>query len=1255
MGVHGLWKILEPAHRPVKLETLARKRLAVDASIWIYQFLKAVRDAEGNALHNSHIVGFFRRICKLLFHGIRPVFVFDGGAPVLKRQTIAGRKQRREGRKEDAAQTAKKLLALQVKKRAEEEAEARRGPTTVDEEEEPIPENLVYVDELEQTTEERKQAEQQRKRKFKRMDQYQLPQMDYDFSELGVPNDVRMLSAEELQEYAKQFEGMEDTNLQDFSSIDFSSPFFAALPDADRYRILSQARVRSRLRMGYSKEQLDAMFPNRMAFSKFQIERLKRRNELSQRLMNLQGREKGMFVGRVAGEKNKEYIMVRNEEAGGWSMSFVGNKGELEGAQSKPIDVEKLGQDTEEKAFESDEEEEFEDVPIEGLNRLPKALTRPLPDEISRLGMDEAVHLRRALYESRLQQTGGSGRPSKKGKDKSDMLFLGEDTDDMLFGAEFEDREDENDLDYAIAMSLGDHGFHRIDNEDEDLERTIAMSMGEEPAQSKGKGKQVEPTDDSFSEENYEKAEGQDLNDNDKEFQLAVAESLRVQGTKPGAAPQNGEGSGTPSSSRALPKLPGALDLSKSSSFLFGNNSSKPLPLPTKTDKPNIAKKDGKTKEENPIPLPPWFAGGGKRDIMAELERAKEQTTKEQHEYHEQLEVQKQKENVITLSFDDEDEVGFMDVDVSMSKGKGKGKDVTTDELAERLKANPYPAKSNSGSKERPITIETPVETDEEIEWSESEDERPAPLASKDSTNSIILPPTLRENIVAPADPPAVIVPGPPSLILPISSPPPIEPEEPDDFDISFDAEQTPLPEELTPEAVDEGELLLQMEREAEEHARFAAEVSRESNRAQNALDYERELKSLRKQQKKDLRDADEVSQVMIQECQQLLKLFGLPYITAPMEAEAQCAELVKLGLVDGIVTDDSDVFLFGGTRVYRHMFNDRHTVQCYLTSDLEKEFSLDQKRLVAAAQLLGSDYTEGIPNIGPVTAIELLAEFANNGLTGFKDWWTRVQQGIDAPNESSTRFKKRFKRLNVTKIFLPPSFPDPRVEDAYIHPEVDSDPSAFEWGVPDLEGLRTFLMNTLGWSKEKTDEILLPVVKDMNRKMTEGTQVNITNFFGGVVGAGAFAPRARAAGGSKRMEQAMAMLKGKVDEADEENGPEMPERVPMSMEERFAQVEGEQEEEQVVKEPSKKKKRKAPAKQNTPIEVDGDDEEELEKEPPKKRRKASTKRKTSIEEGREEGAGEEEQVEEEPSKKTRRKTTTTRRKGPARRGKGAK
>jgi hypothetical protein len=44
--------------------------------------------------YSTDHVGFLRRINKLLFHGIKPVFVFDGGAPVLKRSTIVSRFQR---------------------------------------------------------------------------------------------------------------------------------------------------------------------------------------------------------------------------------------------------------------------------------------------------------------------------------------------------------------------------------------------------------------------------------------------------------------------------------------------------------------------------------------------------------------------------------------------------------------------------------------------------------------------------------------------------------------------------------------------------------------------------------------------------------------------------------------------------------------------------------------------------------------------------------------------------------------------------------------------------------------------------------------------------------------------------------------------------------------------------------------------------------------------------------------------------------
>lgn len=88
MGVQGLWTLIEPTARPVQLETLRNRKMAVDASIWMHQFMRTMRDKEGNALRNGHLLGFFRRLCKLLFYNIKPVFVFDGGAPELKRTTI---------------------------------------------------------------------------------------------------------------------------------------------------------------------------------------------------------------------------------------------------------------------------------------------------------------------------------------------------------------------------------------------------------------------------------------------------------------------------------------------------------------------------------------------------------------------------------------------------------------------------------------------------------------------------------------------------------------------------------------------------------------------------------------------------------------------------------------------------------------------------------------------------------------------------------------------------------------------------------------------------------------------------------------------------------------------------------------------------------------------------------------------------------------------------------------------------------------
>ncbi|RYH13653.1 hypothetical protein EON65_35135 [archaeon] len=92
MGVKDLWQLLAPMGRRVSIETLEGKALAIDMSIWLTQFIKAMRDEEGNMIKNAHIIGTLRRILKLLFHGIKPVFVFDGRTPQLKERVIESRR-----------------------------------------------------------------------------------------------------------------------------------------------------------------------------------------------------------------------------------------------------------------------------------------------------------------------------------------------------------------------------------------------------------------------------------------------------------------------------------------------------------------------------------------------------------------------------------------------------------------------------------------------------------------------------------------------------------------------------------------------------------------------------------------------------------------------------------------------------------------------------------------------------------------------------------------------------------------------------------------------------------------------------------------------------------------------------------------------------------------------------------------------------------------------------------------------------------
>lgn len=1057
MGVTGLWTVVQPCARPIKLETLNKRRLAVDASIWIYQFLKAVRDKEGNALRNSHIVGFFRRICKLLYFGIKPVFVFDGGAPVLKRQTIAGRQKRREGRREDAARTAGKLLAVQLQRSAEEEAARQRNNVRNDEE---VPDAPVYADEAFMTDKEKQQT-----RQFKKKDAYHLPELGFSLEQMGAPNDPRIMSREELEQYAQQFYKGDDISLYDFSKIDFDSPFFISLPATDRYNILNAARLRSRLRMGYSKEQLDSMFPNRMAFSKFQIERVKERNDLTQRLMNINGMNgEDAFLGlssgqRVAGERGKEYVLVKDAEVeGGWVLGVVGNK--AEGRAEKPIDVEEYGnQDIifpGVEASDDDDDGGFEDVPIEGLNRLPK-----LP------------FLREGVFDESVKAQQEVGAEAD-----DDSLFVQDNQERYGLDDIFENKNEEKDLQKAIAMSLESTAEAQHDHDMPE----ISINRNDAGLRT------VTETAPNIMPESDE--------DDDMDFAAALAQSRR-----PKKEPTN-------QTSHHMPKhsFEGPLPFE---SIKLNKTTEEEAPK----DKSRDENAGGFVKEpaapaKEQLPLPPWFSG---ENTNAEFIADKAENSLENYRdtimtpNHQSFKDYRSPEviNVDQMSDSKPDSKEVIDLEGPSEKedegekSPAKKKDVTSDGSmgkSENTELHAAPKEDAVDNEINRLDMSNDQSTFN-VQGRPRTEPSPSP-----EFEDVTIPP--KENVSPIVDTefehelPAV--PGPQD---PLAS-------------VADEAGNVSDPEEE--------DLLQQLAQEGEEHARFAATLN-SASQPQAAVDYNQEMKELRFQQKKDRRDADEVSQVMITECQQLLTLFGLPYITAPMEAEAQCAELVSLGLVDGIITDDSDVFLFGGTRVYKNMFNQSKFVECYLTSDMEKEYALHRKKLISFAHLLGSDYTEGIPGIGPVTALEILTEFTS--LEEFSHWWTQVQMGMNMSSEGNhPAFYKKF-RKSASKIFLPPSFPDARVEQAYLEPEVDSDPSSFQWGVPDLHGLRNFLMGTIGWSQERTDEILVPVIRDMNRREQEGTQSNITNFFDGPQGAGAFAPRVLA-GGKSRMDKAFSRLR---------------------------------------------------------------------------------------------------------------------------------
>ncbi|NXS93184.1 GEN endonuclease, partial [Jacana jacana] len=140
----------------------------------------------------------------------------------------------------------------------------------------------------------------------------------------------------------------------------------------------------------------------------------------------------------------------------------------------------------------------------------------------------------------------------------------------------------------------------------------------------------------------------------------------------------------------------------------------------------------------------------------------------------------------------------------------------------------------------------------------------------------------------------------------------------------------------------------------------------------------------------------------ILKECLELLECLGVPWVQAAGEAEAMCAYLNAKGHVDGCITNDGDVFLYGAQTVYRNFAMNAKDplLDCYTMSSVKEKLGCDRESLIGLAVLLGCDYLpKGVPGVGKEQALKLIGTLrGQNLLQRFEQWKEQFQFDNNPP-----------------------------------------------------------------------------------------------------------------------------------------------------------------------------------------------------------------------------------------------------------------
>jgi flap endonuclease-1 len=156
--------------------------------------------------------------------------------------------------------------------------------------------------------------------------------------------------------------------------------------------------------------------------------------------------------------------------------------------------------------------------------------------------------------------------------------------------------------------------------------------------------------------------------------------------------------------------------------------------------------------------------------------------------------------------------------------------------------------------------------------------------------------------------------------------------------------------------APDEKKELLKERREKKQRAEadfqaYAEQLQQTEDAAERA-ELENEMLKLKKQFIK-IRDSD------IKAVQQLLTLYGAPWVCAVGEADALCAQLMYKRRVYACMSEDMDMFVYGCGRVIRHISLLKHTVLLYDLHDILTQLNMNLMEFKDILVISGTDYNK--------------------------------------------------------------------------------------------------------------------------------------------------------------------------------------------------------------------------------------------------------------------------------------------------------